>query len=236
MIKTVGLITARGGSKSIPQKNVRLLAGKPLIAWTIEAALRSQGLSRVIVSTDDEEIARVSREWGADVPFMRPAELAQDDSPHLGVIRHALGWLASENEPELDYLMLLQPTSPLRTTADIDSAIALCKEKDADAVVSVCLTHDHPYLTKQLTPDGRLLDFVEKPPGYLARQTLPPAFALNGAIYLVRRSLLLERDDWYTDRTFAYIMPAERSLDIDTPWDLHLVDLILRETNGLTSD
>jgi CMP-N,N'-diacetyllegionaminic acid synthase len=236
MIKSVGLITARGGSKSIPQKNVKLLAGKPLIAWTIEAALRSRLLDRVIVSTDDEEIARVARECGADVPFMRPAELAQDDSPHLDVIRHALDWLETESKTELDYLMLLQPTSPLRTTEDIDAAIALAADVDADAVVSVCQTHDHPYLSKQVTPDGRLLDFVEKPRGYLARQKLPPAFALNGAIYLVRRNVLRERDDWYTDRTFAYIMPPERSLDIDTPWDLHLVELILRDSNGSTSD
>jgi CMP-N-acetylneuraminic acid synthetase len=236
MIKTVGLITARGGSKSIPQKNVKPLAGKPLIAWTIEAALRSRQLSRVIVSTDDDEIARVAREWGADVPFMRPQELAQDDSPHLDVIVHAINWLESENESEVDYLMLLQPTSPLRTTADIDAAIMLAAEKNADAVISVCSTHDHPYLSKQVTPDGKLLDFVERPQGYLARQTLPPAYSLNGAIYLVRRNILMERADWYTDRTFAYIMPPERSLDIDSPWDLHLVDLILRDLNGLTSD
>lgn len=236
MMKTVGLITARGGSKGIPQKNIRPLAGKPLIAWTIEAALRSRRLERVIVSTDDEEIAKVSREWGADVPFMRPAELAKDDSPHLEVIRHALGWLESESEAELDYLMLLQPTSPLRTCADIDRAIALGEEKDADAVISVCQTHDHPFLSKQVAADGKLLDFVQKPQGYLARQSLPPAYSLNGAIYLVRRSLLLERDDWYTDRTFAYIMPPERSLDIDTPWDLHLVDLILRDSDGSTDD
>lgn len=236
MMKTAGLITARGGSKGIPHKNVCPLAGKPLIAWTIEAALQARRLDRVIVSTDDEEIAKVSREWGADVPFMRPAELARDDSPHLEVIRHALGWLAAESEAELDYLMLLQPTSPLRTSADIDSAIALGEEKNADAVVSVCLTHEHPFLSKQVTPDGRLLDFVEKPQGYLARQSLPPAYSLNGAIYMVRRSLLLERDDWYTDRTFAYIMPPERSLDIDTPWDLRLVDLILRDSDGFTND
>lgn len=236
MMRVIGLITARGGSKGIPQKNVRPLAGKPLIAWTIEAALGSLHLERVIVSTDDEEIARVSREWGAEVPFMRPAELAEDDSPHLEVIRHALGWLESESEAEIDYLLLLQPTSPLRTSADIDEAIALCEEKDADAVVSVCRMHDHPFLSKQVTPDGRLLDFVEKPQGYLARQRLPPAYSLNGAIYMVRRNVLVERVDWYTDRTFAYIMPPERSLDIDTPWDLHLVDLILRNSGGFTND
>jgi N-acylneuraminate cytidylyltransferase/CMP-N,N'-diacetyllegionaminic acid synthase len=124
----------------------------------------------------------------------------------------------------------------LRSTEDIDKSIALAEGKKADAVVSVCPTHDHPYLSKRVAEDGRLSDFVDKPQGYLARQKLTPAYSLNGAIYLVRRSVLMERDDWYTERTFAYIMPPERSLDIDTPWDLHLVELILRDTNGFTND
>lgn len=232
----IGLITARGGSKGIPHKNIRPLAGKPLIAWTIHAARQSQTLNRVIVSTDDVEIAEVAREWGAEVPFMRPPELAQDDSPHHDVILHAVNWLEAETASPPRYIMLLQPTSPLRTAEDIDRAIALATEKDADSVISVCPIPHHPYFSKQITPDGKLLDFIERPQGYLPRQGLPPAYALNGAIYLVRRSVLLEREDWYTDRTFAYIMPPERSLDIDTPWDLHLADLILRDSNGLTSD
>ncbi len=233
---TIGLITARGGSKGIPHKNIRPLAGKPLIAWTIQAAEQSRMLSRTIVSTDDPEIADVARQWGAEVPFMRPPELSQDDSPHRGVVLHALEWLESETASPPDYLMLLQPTSPLRTAEDIDGAIALAKEKDADSVISVCPTPHHPYLSKAISPDGHLLDFIERPDGYLPRQTLPPAYALNGAIYMVRRSVLLERDDWYTERTFAYVMPPERSFDIDTPWDLHLVDLILRNAIGSTSD
>ena len=236
MSGTIGLITARGGSKAIPRKNIKLLAGKPLIAWTIQAALASRSLDRVIVSTDDPEIAQVTQEWGAEVPFMRPPELAQDDSPHRDVVIHALRWLESQPAPPPDYILLLQPTSPLRTAEDINRAVTLAVEKDADAVVSVCPTPHHPYLSKQIAPDGKLLDFIERPEGYLARQALPPVYSLNGAIYLLRRNILLEREDWYTDHTYAYIMPPERSIDIDSPWDLHLAELILRDLNGFTSD
>ena len=128
----IGLITARGGSKDIPRKNVKLLAGKPLIAWSIEAALRSRGLSRLIVSTDDEEIAEVSAKWGAEVPFIRPAELATDDSPHIEAVKHAIDWLLENENAYPDYIMTLQPTSPLRSSSDIDTkemAIAIDRFK-----------------------------------------------------------------------------------------------------------
>jgi CMP-N,N'-diacetyllegionaminic acid synthase len=228
-LDVLGLITARGGSKGIPRKNMAILAGKPLIAWTIEAALHSHKLGRVIVSTDDPEIAQVSREWGAEVPFMRPPELAQDDSPHIAVVLHTVHWVASQQGTVPDYVMLLQPTSPLRSSVDIDAVIGLALEKNADSIVSVCLTREHPYLSKTVTPDGRLLDLVPKPKGYLQRQDLPPVYSLNGAIYLARCDTLLERETFYTGRTFAYIMPPERSLDVDTYWDLYLVDLILKD-------
>lgn len=225
----LGIVTARGGSKSIPRKNITLVGGKPLIAWTIETALRSSALSRVIVSTDDTEIAEVARQWGAKVPFLRPAELAQDDSPHIPVVVHAVEWLESHNKERFDYVLLLQPTSPLRFSEDIDNAVQLALKKNADSVVSVCQALSHPYLTKSITADGRLEDFIPKPDGYLRRQVLPKVYALNGAIYLVRRNVLLEREAFFTDRTYAYVMPVNRSLEIDTPWDLHLANLILRE-------
>lgn len=223
----IGLITARGGSKGIPRKNVVDLAGKPLITWTIEAALRSQRLTRIIVSTDDQEIAQISRDWGAEVPFRRPPELAQDDSPHLAVVFHAVNWLRSNQGLGPDYVIILQPTSPLRTEKDIDAAVETAIAKDADAVVSVCPSREHPYLSKRTTPDGRLLDFGPWPEGYLRRQVLPQSYSLNGAIYLARCDVLLERETWYTENTFAYVMPPERSLEIDTAWDLHLAELIL---------
>ena len=232
--KIVALITARGGSKSIPKKNIASLAGKPLIAWTIETALRSASLSRVIVSTDDTEIAEVARQWDAEVPFLRPVELAEDDSPHVPVLVHAVKWLEVHEKEQFDYILLLQPTSPLRSTEDIDNAIRLALERDAGSVVSVCETLSHPYLTKKIMVDGRLDDFIPKPDGYLRRQVLPKVYALNGAIYLVRREVLLERRTFYTDSIYAYVMPAERSLEIDTPWDLYLANLILKDRkNGL---
>ncbi|NEQ78820.1 MAG: acylneuraminate cytidylyltransferase family protein [Moorea sp. SIO2I5] len=229
MSKIIGLITARGGSKSIPRKNTTLLAGKPLIAWTIEAALQSQGLNRVMVSTDDEEIADVSKKWGAEVPFLRPAALAQDDSAHIPVLIHAVEWLEQVEGTTLDYLMLLQPTSPLRSAKDIDLAIKLALDQNAESVVSVCEAFTHPYFTRRITGDGKLKDFVQKPDGYLRRQVLPPAYAWNGAIFLVRRDILIKKQTLETDRTYAYVMTPERSLEIDTPWDLYLADLILSD-------
>jgi len=232
MTKIVGLVTARGGSKSIPRKNVLPLGGKLLIAWTIEAALGSRGLDQLIVSTDDEEIASVARAYGATVPFMRPAELAQDDSPHIDVVRHAIDWLATHGPSEPEYVLTLQPTSPLRTSEDIDAAIAIALDRDAPAVVSVSMAETHPFLAKRILDDGTLEDLVPTGGGYLRRQVLPPAYALNGAIYLNRSPLLLKEGTFLPRGTVAYVMPPERSLDIDTDWDFHLASLILEERNG----
>jgi CMP-N,N'-diacetyllegionaminic acid synthase len=230
MHTVLGLITARGGSKGLPQKNIKPLVGKPLIAWTIETALQSRRLSRVMVSTDDEEIAQVARAWGAEVPFMRPDTLAQDDSSHISVVTHVIGWLEEHQRSAPDYIMLLQPTSPLRTVEDIDKAICIAQERAAVAVVSVCAIDRHPYLCKRILTDGTLTDFVSVPTDltYLRHQDLPPAYTLNGAIYLNRRESLLRDRTFVPPGTVAYIMPPERSLDIDTPWDFYLAELVVR--------
>ncbi len=230
MIEVVGLITARGGSKGIPRKNIRQLAGKPLVAWTIEAARQSRLLSRVIMSTEDDEIAQTAREWGADVPFMRPAELAADDSAHISVVRHAADWLERHDGRAPEFLMVLQPPTPFRTAADIDGAIELANEKDADAVVSVVEAQHHPYLTRRMTEAGSLVEFVPCDIEYPRRQDLPPAYALNGAIYLIRCSRLPEVKTLVPQGSYGFTMPAERSLDIDTPWDFHLAELILKDS------
>ena len=232
MSNILAVITARGGSKGIPRKNLALLAGKPLIAWTIEAALGSRAKPRVIVSTDDEDIARVSQAWGAEVPFMRPPEMARDDSPHVPVVLHAVEWMESHEGLKPEWVLLLQPTSPLRTAEDIDAAVGLALEKNADGVVSVVEAPAHPFVLKRMTPEGALQDFMPKPEGYLPRQSLPKVYAVNGAIYLVRTDMLLEKQTFYTDRTFGYVMPPERSLDVDTPWDLRLADMILRNAQA----
>jgi CMP-N,N'-diacetyllegionaminic acid synthase len=225
----VGIITARGGSKALPRKNVRLLAGKPLIAWSILAALQSKSLQRVLVSTDDPEIAEVSREWGAELPFIRPAHLAGDLSSHIDVVIHAIDWLAEYESVTPDYVALLQPTVPFRSADDIDAAAKLAYEHDADSVISVYPCEKHPYLAKKIGEDGRLSDFVFKIESDLPRQTLPPAYSLNGAIYLIKPQVLKERHSWYSENTFAYLMPPERSIDIDNEWDFRVADLILKD-------
>ncbi|MGB0383249.1 MAG: cytidylyltransferase domain-containing protein [Ardenticatenaceae bacterium] len=229
MNKFVGIITARGGSKSIPRKNVKLLAGKPLIAWTIEAALQSDGLNRVIVSTDDQEIAQVARQWGAEVPFMRPAELAQDETPSIFAILHTVNWLDKFESYQPDFVMCLQPTSPLRTAQDIDAVIELTLQKKVDSVVSVTPVDHHPYWVKKVDDNGRIHDFVTLNQPISRRQDLPAVYGLNGSIYLAHREVLLERKGWYTEQTLGYIMPPKCSFDIDTPWDFYLVDLILKD-------
>lgn len=224
----LGIITARSGSKGIPKKNIQSLAGKPLIVWTLEAALNSSSITRVIVSTDDKHIAKISRNCGAEVPFMRPRKLAQDNSPHIDVIIHAIRWLEENENWYSDYIMLLQPTSPLRTEKDIDTSIKLALKWNADSIISVNKAASHPYFVRKITKKGILVDFIERPKGYLPRQSLPEAFQENGAIYLVRRDVILKKKTWYTNRTFPYLMEKERSLDIDTPWDIYLANLIMK--------
>jgi N-acylneuraminate cytidylyltransferase/CMP-N,N'-diacetyllegionaminic acid synthase len=225
----LGIIPARSGSKSIPRKNIAIVAGKPLIAHTIQAALDAKHIDRVIVSTDSQEIADMARSFGAEVPFLRPPELAQDDTPGIEPILHAVRWLNDNDDYHPHYVMVLQPTSPLRTAEDIKAAVQLAQKQQADSVVSVCPAHQHPYWMKRITDDGRLVDFLSLERTYTTRQDLPPAYALNGAIYLVRCEVLLEHKTFYTDHTYAYVMSPERSLDIDTSWDLYLADLILKE-------
>lgn len=225
----LALITARGGSKSIPDKNIASLAGKPMIAWTIEEALRSSHLDKVFVSTDSPRIAEVSRNYGAEVPFLRPSELAQDDSPHVPVVMHAVEWLESNYNKRYEYVLLLQPTSPFRTASDIDSIIRIGIEKNADCVISVGDALSHPYYLRTVDEKGLIRDMVDRPQGYLRRQDLTNVYSENGALYLIKRDVLMKEKTLRPSCTYAYIMPKERSLDIDSPWDFHLADLIMKD-------
>jgi N-acylneuraminate cytidylyltransferase/CMP-N,N'-diacetyllegionaminic acid synthase len=225
-VKTFALIPARGGSKGIPRKNIKLFAGKPLIVWTIEAALRSSLLSAVVVSTDDPEIAEVARQAGAQVPFMRPSELALDQTPGLDPVLHALDQL-----PQYDSVLLLQPTSPLRTTEDIDACLRLAVQQHARSVVSVSEADTHPYWTYRLTKDQALSRFVEAEPEPIARrQDLPKAFALNGALYFADANWLRSSGRLVGTETLAYVMAKERSVDLDTPLDWKLAELLLKDS------
>lgn len=221
----VALIPARGGSKGIPRKNIAPLAGRPLIAWTITAALASGRLQRVIVSTDDEEIAHVAREHGAEVPFLRPPELAGDESTAVDVALHALDALGT---PGPDALLLLQPTSPLRSATDICDAIDLAEQSQADAVIGICEATPHPYLARSLDADGKLRNFSTVPPQLTRRQDYPPAYVLNGAIYLNRCASLRATRSFEPPGALGFIMPPERSIDIDAPLDLQIAESLLK--------
>jgi CMP-N-acetylneuraminic acid synthetase len=225
----LGIIPARGGSKAIPRKNLALLANKPLLAWTVEVALESASLDRLVISTDDPEIVEVGKRLGAEAPFLRPTELATDTSTSMDVILHALRWFADNENYRPDYVLLLQPTSPLRTVTDIREPISLALAKHADSVVSVCETHQHPLWMKGVNDEGRLIDLYPQSAAPTRRQDLSPVFALNGAIYLALRTVLLSERTFISDRTYAYVMPENRSLDVDTPWDLYLANLILND-------
>lgn len=227
-MRIIAVISARGGSKGVPRKNVLPVAGKPLIAWTIAAALGSRQVSRLIVSTDDPEIAHVAREHGAEVPFLRPSEMARDDSPVIDAVEHALHWVERSEGRLPDYVVLLQPTSPLRQTADIDGAIDLACARNADAVLSVCEASPHPYLARRLGKDGSLADFIDLPSKPNRRQDYPPAYVLNGAIYVNRVAPLLASRNFQPPGALAYPMPAERSCDIDTHLDLQIAELLLQ--------
>jgi CMP-N,N'-diacetyllegionaminic acid synthase len=220
--RVLALIPARGGSKGIPGKNIIGLAGKPLIAWTIDAARASAHVDEVVLSTEDEAIAEVGRRCGAALPFMRPAALATDESSTMDAVFHALDRL-----PGYDVIVLLQPTSPLRTTADIDAALLLLAK--SPSCVSVRPAQDHPYLTFLIDGEQKLAPFVEVPQGQaLRRQDLPAAWCLNGAIYAAEIPWLRAQRSFISPRTLAYPMPAERSIDIDTPADLRAAEELLR--------
>jgi CMP-N,N'-diacetyllegionaminic acid synthase len=225
----LAVITARGGSKRMPGKNIRQLAGKPLIAWTIEAA-RACGdcLYAVVVSTDDEAIARVSQEHGAEVPFMRPEALATDKAASLPVVQHATQFIERRDGITFDWVLLLQPTSPLRKAEDIMAALTIAQAGDCDSVVSVKPMPVHPVFAKTMDADGVLHPFLlEEPEGLRRQDVSPPAYCRNGAIYLTRRTVLMENNSLYGKRTRAIEMPEDRSVDIDTPLDFALAELLI---------
>jgi CMP-N,N'-diacetyllegionaminic acid synthase len=227
MTNILALIPARGGSKGVPGKNIKTMAGKPLIAWTISAAQDVRSL-RTMVSTDDEDIARISRQYGASVPFMRPADLSTDTAGSVDVVLHALDWLHVNEGFSPEFILLLQPTSPLRTSADIQAAMELQKKKNANAVVSVCpAAHPVSWLI-DMQGDGKVMTSPDAN-RESRRQDANLQYQLNGAMYLVRTSAFYEERKFITQNTFAYVMPPERSIDIDSPWDFYLADLILKD-------
>lgn len=210
------LITARGGSKGIPGKNLRRIAGHSLVGWAALAALGSRHVDRVVLSTDSAEIAEEGRRYGCDVPFLRPAELATDTATSRAVALHVLDSL----EAVYDYLVLVQPTSPLRTAEDIDGCLALCHGAGAESAASVSEVDKTPYWMYTRAGDGRLQPVVDAAKRPTRRQDAPPCYVLNGAVYVVTPDWLRRSDDFVGDGTLGFLMPRERMLDIDTVEDL----------------
>ena len=224
----IAIIPARGGSKRLPGKNLMMLAGKPLIAWTIEAAIESGVFDRVVVSTDNWEMAVLAAQFGAEVPFMRPEELALDNTPSIEVLIHAVNELLASKETHWTHLACLQPTSPLRTAENIREAVKLLEEKQADAIVSVCKSEHSPLwsntLPTSLSLDAFIPESIQKTPS----QQLPAYYRLNGALYFCRISRMIEeRTLFLKTGAYAYRMSRKDSIDIDDQVDFDLAGIYL---------
>jgi CMP-N-acetylneuraminic acid synthetase len=213
----LGIIPARGGSKGIARKNIRLLCGEPLLAYTANTAFKSACLNRVLLSTEDPEIAQVGKELGLDVPFLRPAELASDSTPMIEVVLHAIRCVQSQGE-SYDAICLLQPTSPLRSAGTIDRCISLLWERDADTVISVrpVPLEYNPHWVYFETPDGLLQRSMGAGEPIPVRQKLPPAYHCDGSVFVARTRVVMTHASLYGDRTFGSVSPPEEAFDLDT--------------------
>lgn len=229
--EVLALIPARGGSKSIPRKNIRPLAGFPLIAYSIAAGLAAEMVDRVIVSTDDEEIARVAREFGAETPFIRPPSLARDDTPDLPVFEHALTWLAEHEGYQPQIIIQLRPTSPFRRTWHIDQAVLrLIEHPEADAVRTVCVPFQNPFKMWQIDPNGFLRPLVDigvSEAYNLPRQVLPDVYWQTGYVDAVWADTILTKHSMTGETILPLVISAEEWIDIDSPDDWRRAERLL---------
>ena len=224
----IAIIPARGGSKRLPGKNIKLLDGKPLIAWTIEACIKSNVFDHIFVSTDSEEIADISKQYGAQVPFLRPHELANDTATTDEVVTHLIGWFEKEYSEEVSKIAILQPTSPFRNAEHIIKAFDEMKNKHAKAIVSVCELEHPIHFCNQLGFNGSMEGFIK--PGDMKRtQDLDPTYRLNGAIYIFDREYVGRMNELYREVTYAYVMKPRLSIDIDTENDFKLAEFLIKK-------
>lgn len=223
------VIPARGGSKGLPGKNIKELLGKPLIAYSIEQAKKSRYIDRVIVSTESEEIAEIAKKYGAELPFIRPLELASDDSSIFDVLLHAIDWMETKEKYVFDILVLLHVTAPLRNTEDIDNCIELLVEKDADNVFSVAEAHRNPYFNMVELDKNNAVKPV-KNGNFVNRQSAPRVFDMNASTYVWWKEILKKKKSTFLEKTCIYIMPKERSVDIDDFMDFKIAEMFLRES------
>jgi N-acylneuraminate cytidylyltransferase len=219
----LAVIPARGGSKGLIRKNLCDLAGKPLIAWTIEETKKSQYIDRCILSSEDIEIINVAKLYGCEVPFVRPNQFAQDDSTSIEVILHAISKINN-----YDYVVLLQPTSPLRSVEDIDKCIEKIVETNAPSCVSVTIPDKSPYWMYTLEQNSKMIPLIDQDL-ILRRQDLPSTFVLNGAVYIAKTEWFIENKSFFTYETVGYVMDKKRSYDIDTIEDLMICEYLIKK-------
>jgi len=220
--KVLAIIPARGGSKGVSRKNLRNLAGKPLIAWTIEEAKQSKYIDRLILSSEDDEIIKIAREFGCEVPFVRPSELAQDETAGIDPLLHALGEVGG-----YDYVISLQPTSPLRVVDDIDACIEKMIATNSPACVSVTEPANSPYWMYTVNDKEKMVPLIEQDSLTVRRQDLPAVYTLNGAVYIAEVDWLKQSKSFLTEETVAFVMPNNRSYDIDMESDFGLCEFMM---------
>lgn len=220
--RILAIIPARGGSKGVPGKNLRRVGGKPLIAWAIDGARRSRFIDRLIISSDDPEIIAQTHAHGGEAPFVRPAELARDDTPSEAAVAHAIGEL-----PGYDYVVLLQPTSPLRESGDIDGTIERCVTQGADSCISVSRAEQSPYWMYRLKSDGVIEPFIESDYLTARRQELPAVYYPNGAVFVARTDYFMRHQSFESQSAVAFEMPPERALDLDSELDFAVLEALL---------
>jgi len=227
-MNAVALICARGGSKGLPGKNIKPLAGRPLIAWAISQAKAAKGIRRVIVSTDAPEIAEAARAAGAEVPFMRPAELARDDSPEWTVWRHALDFIKGEEGAYPDAMVCVPTTSPLRAVEDIENCLAEFAKGDADVVLTVTTAHRSPYFNMVKVADDGAVGLVIPPTGRVfRRQDVPVVYDITTVAYAARPEFVMSANGMFEGRVRQVFVPPERALDIDTPLDFRIAEALV---------
>lgn len=229
----LGIVPARGGSKGVPRKNIRPMLGRPLIAYTIAAALQARSIDRVVVSTDDAEIAAVARCCGAEVPFLRPAEFSTDTASSLSVVRHAISWLAINEQYRPEAVVILPPTSPLRTVEDIDGTVELFRNSYRDSAVTVVPVQDHPFFIFSRSEHGEMEELIRMDEKPLRRQELPEFFTHSQAVIVSRTDYLDrcgDKDPIFNFRSLAgYPVDRDNAMDIDTPSDFGLVEARLEK-------
>jgi len=237
--KILGIITARGGSKGVPGKNIKLLGGKPLIAYTVESAQKSGVFDRIILTTDDQKIADMAKKYGCEVPFMRPAELAGDAVQHLPVLRHAVQWLKDNEGYSPEYTMTLQPTSPFRQPEHIRQSVDLILKTGADCVLGVSEIPGHfsPHKAMTMEANGKLTLFNGKPvkKRIMRRQDLPETYYSNGLIYLYKTDNLFRNEEnaFFGDDVRALVINAKYGVDVDTPDDWEMAEWLVSKKNLL---